>query len=96
MKTFLLFTVVLLCTFTTNANNYYFSSTSGDDSRTTSQAHNSSTPWKSINKLNAIFSTLLPGDSILFKRGETFYGSITINKSGTAGKPIVLGAYGSG
>ncbi len=95
MKTFLLFLFVL-CTISSNANDYYFSSTSGDDSRSAIQARNSSTPWKSLGKLNAIFSTLLPGDNILLKRGETFNGSIIINKSGTASKPIVISAYGSG
>lgn len=79
-----------------NATNYYFSSSSGDDSRSASQAKSSSTPWKSISKLNSIFSTLQPGDAVLFKRGDTFYGSITIKKSGTSSSPIVLGAYGSG
>src|SRR5439155_24206044 len=37
-----------------------------------------------------------PGDVILFKRGETFYGSIVVNKSGTSSLPITIGAYGSG
>jgi len=56
------------------ANNYYFSSTDGDDSRTSFQAQDSSTPWRSINKLNSIFSSLQAGDVILFKRGDVFYG----------------------
>ncbi|HMG66871.1 MAG TPA: right-handed parallel beta-helix repeat-containing protein, partial [Chitinophagaceae bacterium] len=75
-----------------NATNYYFSTTDGDDSRTSAQAQNQATPWKSIDKLNSFFSSLQGGDQILFKRGDTFYGSITISKSG----PITLGAYGSG
>jgi parallel beta-helix repeat protein len=73
------------------AKDYYFSSSSGDDSRTAAQAGSSSTPWKSISKLNSIFSTLVSGDRILFKRGDVFYGSINIKKSG-----ITLTAYGSG
>lgn len=78
-----------------NATNYYFSS-SGDDSRTASQAKSSSTPWKSISKLNSIFTILQPGDSVLFKKGETFYGTITVHKSGSLTKPIVISSYGSG
>lgn len=81
-------------------NTYYFSDVSGDDSRTPTQARNQSTPWKSITKLNAYFSSLSNGDSILFKRGETFYGSITFNHSslvmdayGIGAKPIISGFY---
>lgn len=93
-----LFTLALLL-FTLSmaqAATYYFSAVSGNDSYTATQAKNSSTPWKSITKLNSIFSTLLPGDVVLFKRGETFYGSITITKSGTSTAPITIGAYGTG
>lgn len=79
-----------------NATTYYFSAVSGDDSRTSNQARNSSTPWKSLSKLNAIFSSLQPGDAVLLKRDETFYGSIIVNKSGTSGSPVTIGAYGSG
>ncbi len=79
-----------------NATNYYFSIATGDDSRTAAQALNPATPWKTINKLNSFFSSLQPGDSVLFNRGEKFYGSITISKSGTSGSPILIGAYGLG
>ncbi|MEO7802324.1 MAG: Ig-like domain-containing protein, partial [Ginsengibacter sp.] len=95
MKTFLSFLFLLLVV-NANAKNYYFSSTSGDDSRTAAQANNSATPWKSIGKLNSIFSILVAGDSILFKRGDVFHGAITVAKSGTASSPIVFSAYGSG
>ena len=79
-----------------NAAKYYFSSVSGDDSRTSAQAQSTKTPWQSITKLNAIMSTLQPGDQVLFKRGETFYGAIVLTTSGTSGNPITFSAYGSG
>jgi len=79
-----------------HAATYYFSSVSGNDSYTATQAKSSSTPWKSIAKLNSIFGTLQPGDIVLFKRGETFYGTITITKSGSSTAPISIGAYGTG
>src|SRR3954447_3553683 len=79
-----------------HATNYYFSSSLGDDSRTTSQAQNPSTPWKSLEKLNSWFPNLQPGDSVLFKCGDTFYGSIITTKSGTSSSPIVLSSYGTG
>lgn len=78
------------------ATNYYFSTTLGNDDRTARQAQNPSTPWKTLSKLNAYFSILLPGDAVLLKRGEIFYGSINVNSSGTASSPIVIGAYGTG
>jgi len=78
------------------ATTYYFSSSGGDDSRTSSQAQNSSTPWKSIDKLNSFFSSLRPGDQVLFKKGDIFYGRIRVNKSGSSDVPIILSSYGSG
>lgn len=95
MKT--LFLLLFVCPFlTASATTYYFSANSGNDSRSFSEARNSSTPWKSLSKLNSIFSSLRPGDVVLLKRGETFYGSINVSKSGTSSSPITIGAYGSG
>jgi len=76
--------------------NYYFSNNSGNDNRTSAEAKNIATPWKTITKLNSYMSSLMPGDSILFKRGEVFYGALSITKSGTATLPIVFAAYGTG
>lgn len=74
-----------------NATNKYVSS-SGNDNNDGSIDN----PYKTLAKVNMIFSTLNAGDSILFKRGEIFYGTLTINKSGTVSNPIVIGAYGTG
>jgi surface protein len=41
-------------------------------------------------------STLNPGDQVLFKRGDSFPGTLTITKSGSLGLPITFGAYGTG
>src|ERR1700748_20808 len=87
---------ILLGIFPAKGNSYYFSSSSGDDSRSASQAQQSATPWKSLSKLNQVFPQLKPGDSVLFKRGDVFYGSIVAGQSGTSGNPIVLAAYGQG
>ena len=95
MKNF--FTLLFICMLNSAwASNYYFSAVSGDDSRTAVQAKNPATPWKTLTKLNTVIPTLLPGDSVLLKRGDTFYGSIVVKKSGASGSPIVIGAYGSG
>ena len=83
--------IYLFTGFTTSGKNYYLSSKSGSDNYTATQAQNLSTPWKSISKLNANFSGMAAGDSVLFKRGETFYGSLTPIVSG-----IIFSAYGTG
>jgi hypothetical protein len=93
----LLLTGLLLLLFLdVSAKNYYFSSSAGNDTYTAVQAQNVATPWRSITKLNSVFSTLIGGDSILFKRGEVFYGTIAVTSSGLSTKSIVFSAYGSG
>jgi parallel beta-helix repeat protein len=78
------------------AINYHFSTTDGDDNRTAAQASQPATPWKSLAKLNAIFSGLKAGDTVFFKRGDVFTGNINVTASGSSSAPIVLTAYGAG
>jgi parallel beta-helix repeat protein len=87
--------IIILLTLSTivSATDYYISS-SGDD--TNNNGLSSSTPWKTIAKVNSVFSTFKPGDRVLFNRGDTFYGTLKISSSGIAGNPIVISAYGSG
>jgi hypothetical protein len=79
------------------ANTYYFSSVSGSDGRSSKQAQSANTPWKSIDKLNSFFNQLSPGDVVLFKSGETFYGSLSLIEKGkmqARSIPIKFGSYG--
>lgn len=69
----------------------YYVSSSGNDSNS---GLSTSLPWKTLAKVNG--STFVPGDQILFERGDTFYGSLTIGQSGTSSSRIVYGAYGTG
>jgi parallel beta-helix repeat protein len=96
IKHLLLSSVLLLGVAFSHATSYYFSSVSGDDTRTALQATNPSTPWKTLTKYNAIAATLKPGDSVFFKRGEVFYGSMTPTVSGVSGAVIYYGAFGIG
>ena len=75
---------------------YYISSTNGDDSRSAEQAKNSATPWKTLEKLNTFIPQLTGGDSVLFKSGDIFFGSLLISKSGALFAPLYFGAYGQG
>ena len=77
---------------------YFFSTTDGNDNRSFQEATNPNTPLQSINKVNELVPQLKPGDCILFKRGDTFEGSIYVSNSqgGSEGNPILFGAYGNG
>jgi parallel beta-helix repeat protein len=83
---------ILLISFAANARTYYFAANGNDANSGTS----TSSPWKTLNKFNSIFSSLSPGDYVLFNRGDVFYGNLVISKSGSSGSPITIGAYGSG
>ena len=70
---------------------YYLDSAHGDDARSgVSQDQG----WKSLAKVNA--ATFQPGDEILLKRGGRWQGTLHPLGSGTAEKPIRIGAYGEG
>jgi uncharacterized repeat protein (TIGR02059 family) len=84
--------VFLIFSSIASATDYYISSAGND----TNNGLSSSTPWKTIAKVNSSFSLMKPGDRILFNRGDTFYGTLTVTKSGSAGNPITIGAYGTG
>lgn len=68
---------------------FYLSSSSGNDNSNGSQ----STPWKSLSKISN--TELSPGDSIFFKKGDTFTGHFKITGSGSKDKPIVITSFGS-
>lgn len=82
----LLFSTILLAT------DYYISSSAGNDSNS---GTSSSSPWKSISKLNS--RSFSPGDRIFFKRGDKWSGTaLSIKNSGTSAARITFGAYGEG
>lgn len=86
----LLFILILHVSLSSFAATYYVSST-GSDSNT---GLTTALAWKTLAKVNA--ASFVAGDQILFKRGDTFYGSLIIKNSGASGKPITYGAYGTG
>ncbi len=79
-----------------NYKSYYLSN-SGDDSN---DGLTEATPWKTIDQLNLALANnsnggwVDPGDKILFKRGDTFYGHLYVNRSGTVEDPIEISSYG--
>lgn len=74
------------------ATNYYV-----DPSSTATSANGTlAYPWKTIAQVNSGTTLLNPGDSVLFKRGQSYSGRLTISRSGSATAPIVYSNYGSG
>ena len=71
-------------------SNYFVSSSGGNDSNSGLTPEAS---WASLDRVN--LASLNPGDSVQFKSGDTFYGQLTIDESGTAEKPILFTSYGS-
>ncbi len=91
MKRLLFVLFIFFCS-TIHAKNYYISETGNDINDGSSPA----TAWQTITKVNSF--TFALNDSILFKRGGTFYGGIVIKRSnlnfgayGTGAKPIITG-----
>ncbi len=66
-------------------------SAAGNDSN---NGTSTSTPWQTLTKVNA--TTFAPGDSILFKAGASWTGSLNPKGSGNSGNPIVINSYGAG
>lgn len=83
-----------LLTISLSATNYYLKS-SGNDSNT---GLSNAQAWATISKVNTIWAagTFAAGDSILFNRGDTFYGTLTVREGGTSASDIIIGAYGTG
>lgn len=79
------------------AKNYHISA-DGNDTNDGSIEN----PWRSLAKVTASSANdknggfIQPGDSILFRAGDTFEGQLTFNRSGTVENPIVISSYGEG
>jgi len=82
---------IVLCAVSASATTYYVDATNGSDSN---DGTSNTTAWKTIAKVNA--ASFNPGDSILFKRGETWREQLNAPSSGNATSRITFGAYGSG
>ena len=85
-------TLLAVIYFSTNsiATNYYVSAAGNDSNSGTTPEQ----AWLSLERVNNF--TPKPGDSILFRRGDEWNGSITANIWGMEGRPVVYGAYGTG
>jgi hypothetical protein len=86
----LLIIIFLLTSVALNATNYYVKSSGNDALKGLSDAQ----AWATIAKVNA--SSFLPGDTILFNKGDTWREQLTFPSSGTAASHIIFSSYGTG
>lgn len=75
---------------TLRAADYYIDPSGNDANSGTTSAQ----PWKTLGKVNG--TVFQPGDNIYFKRGGTWYGSLTPQGSGNSTSQITLSSYGTG
>lgn len=89
MKRLIIIPILMFC-LTAGATHYYVKNGGSDVAAGTSDA----TAWASLSKVNS--TTFSAGDTISFRRGDTFRGSIYQTENGTSSNYIVYGAYGTG
>ena len=89
---------LLFCTFNTDSvyaksgQTYYVSESRGDDNNDGLSAEH---PFKTIERVSEL--KLAAGDSVLFRRDDVWYGTLTLDMSnGSKENPIKLSAYGEG
>lgn len=81
----------LLAAWTSRAQTTYYVAGTGSD---TNDGRSIASPVQSLSRVNGL--ALQPGDAVLFRRGDTFRGTLLVRQSGTADKPVLFDAYGSG
>lgn len=93
------FTVLWRCTLLTLllvavdswAQTTYYVAANGKD---TNDGKSILSPFQTLGKVSSL--SLVPGDAVLFRRGDTFRGTLTIRQAGSATALIRVDAYGTG
>lgn len=71
---------------------FYVSASMGDD---LNDGLSPDAPLLTLNQVNAL--SLVPGDSLFFRAGDTFHGELVFQgESGSEERPIIVGRYGDG
>lgn len=84
----LLLVVTSLNTFATN---YYVDPSSSGSNQGTYE-----NPWHDISDIPQFVNFFQPGDNVYFRRGQQYWGTLSINSSGREGAPITITTYGEG
>lgn len=90
-KKYYIIIVLLLLYNWSSGKTYYIDDIQGDDNHSGLSINDA---WKSLKRVNN--EVLIPGDSILFKRGGKWAGTLKPKGNGVKKKQIVIGAYGKG
>ncbi|MBO0939684.1 right-handed parallel beta-helix repeat-containing protein [Fibrella sp. HMF5335] len=83
--------MLLVCSSAALGQTTYYVASNGSDNN---DGRSAGSPFQSIGKVNGL--TLQAGDQVLFRRGDTFRGTLQIRQSGSSAQPIVIDAFGSG
>jgi len=89
MKKLITIILILVCGHAM-ATDYYFSQFSGSDAAAGTQSF----PFQSLAKFNSLSHTA--GNRFYFQCGNTWYGTLNINGSGTSGNNVIISSYGTG
>jgi len=80
--------IVLAGTMAASAETFFADCERGDDQ---ADGLSPESAWRSLQRVNQV--ELMPGDSILLRRGTTCQGMLQPRGSGSPGRPITLGSY---
>jgi hypothetical protein len=83
--------LILILAPSAHASKYYVSASQGSDNN---DGRSPTTPWHTIAHVNQ--QRLNPGDSVLLRRGDSWCETLKPASSGSPGRPITFGPYGSG
>lgn len=87
----IMITLLILISSYALASKYYVSSSGGNDG---SDGRSEASAWKSISRVNS--QVFIPGDSILFFKGDVWRETLSISSSGNSEAYIVYSSYGTG
>src|SRR5687767_3536040 len=83
--------LIIAASFSASAKNYFV-----DPSSTGANLGTYNDPWKSIQDIPWTINYFQPGDVVYFRRGQQYWGTLSINSSGSEGAPITFMPYGEG
>lgn len=83
--------ILLACAQNSVAATYYVDISAGSDNN---DGLSAGAAFRTVDAANSL--TLSAGDSVLFRRGQAFSGTLRVGDNGTQSQPIEVGAFGGG